>query len=225
LADLHKRLSEYFYEIHDTLPHPALGWCPREAFQVGLARGGARLHRIVAYNEEFLMLTLPTTARGTAKVMPSRGVKINHVHYWCEAFRQMEGETVPVRYDPFDAGTAFAFVRKQWLQCHSECFATLNGRSEREMMLATTELLRRNRRHAVSFNVTARRLADFLESVEAEELLLTQQLRDRESQSIRSGIVAGDNIGDSVPEHQSPEMEMEYVAVAAGEESEPYGEF
>lgn len=104
LAELHKRLMEYLYEIHDTLSHPALGRYPREAFQVGLARGGARLHRMVAYNEEFLMLTLPTTAAGMAKVMPSRGVKINHVCYWCEAFRQIEGETVPIRYDPFDAG-------------------------------------------------------------------------------------------------------------------------
>jgi hypothetical protein len=182
---------------------------------------------MVAYNEEFLMLTLPTTARGTAKVMPSRGVKINHVHYWCEAFRQMEGETVPVRYDPFDAGTAYAFVRKQWVQCYSECFTTLKGRSEREMMLATTELLRRHHSHAASFNVTARRLAEFLESVEGEELLLTQRLRDRESRSIRLGIVGGAHDNDASPEPQSPGQAIEHVAVAMGEEmiGELYGEF
>lgn len=227
LAELHKRLTEYLYEIHDTLSHPALGRCPREAFQIGLARGGARLHRMVAYNNEFLMLTLPTTARGTAKVMLSRGVKINHVHYWCEAFRQIEGETVPVRYDPFDAGTAYAFVRKQWLQCYSECFTTLKGRSEREMMLATTELLRRHRSHAASFNVTARRLAEFLESVEGEELVLTQRLRDRESRSIRLGIVAGAQDTDASPDPQSPGQVTEQVAAVVGEEmiGELYGVF
>ena len=227
LAELHKRLTEYLYEIYDTLSHPALGRCPREAFQIGLAHGGARLHRMVAYNEEFLMLTLPTTARGTAKVMPSRGVKINHVYYWCEAFRQMEGEIVPVRYDPFDAGAAYAFVRKQWLQCHSECFATLKGRSEREIMLATSELLRRNRNHAASFNVTARRLAEFLESIEAEEVLLTQRLRDRESRSIRLGIGAGAQVTDALPEQQSPGQASEHFAAAVDEEmtGELYGEF
>ena len=36
-----------------------------------MARAVSRLHRVVPYNEEFLMLTLPTTAKGTAKVMPS----------------------------------------------------------------------------------------------------------------------------------------------------------
>ena len=226
LAELHKRLSEYLHDVHDTLSHPALGRCPCEAFQIGLASGGARLHRIVAYNEEFVMLTLPTTPRGTAKVMPSRGVKINHVHYWCEAFRQIAGETVRVRYDPFDAGTAYAFARKQWLQCHSECFATLKGRSEREMMLAATELLRRNRNHAASFNVTARRLAEFLESVEAEEVLLTQRLRDRESRTIRLGVVAGAQVTEALPEQPSRQASG-HVAVAVAEEmtGELYGEF
>ena len=37
LPDLHGRLSEYLYEIHDTLLHPALGQSPREAFRVGFA--------------------------------------------------------------------------------------------------------------------------------------------------------------------------------------------
>jgi len=224
LADLHRRLSEYFYEIHDTLAHPALGQCPRDAFRIGLASGGARVHRMVPYDDEFMMLTLPTTAKGTAKVMVSRGVKINHIYYWCDAFRQIEGEIVPVRYDPFDAGTAYVFVGKQWLQCHSECFATLKGRSEREIMLATTELHGRRRNHAASFNVTARHLAEFLESVKAEEILLTQRLRDRESLGIRLGIVAGAENTKAVVEQHAPARPTKDVGVdeVVGE---LYGEF
>ena len=187
LAELHQRLSQYLYEVRDTFNHPALGQSPREAFETGLALTGSRLHRLVPYNEEFLMLTLPTTAKGTAKVMPSRGVKINHICYWCEAFRdpEVQCETVPVRYDPFDAGIAYAFVRKQWLQCHSEHYAVLKGRSEREIMLATKELHQRRRNHSADFTVTARQLAEFLQSVEAEEKLLTQRLSDLESRDIR----------------------------------------
>ena len=91
----------------------------------------------------------------------------------------------PVRYDPFDAGTAYAFVRKQWLQCHSDCYGTLKGRSEREIMLATAELRRQHQNHSAGFHITARRLAEFLQSVEAEETLLTQRLRDGESRALR----------------------------------------
>jgi transposase InsO family protein len=187
LAELHQRLSQYLYEVRDTFSHPALGQSPREAFETGLARSGGRLHRTVPYNEEFLMLTLPTTAKGTAKVMPSRGVKINHIYYWCEAFRDPEVQCgkVPIRYDPFDAGLAYAFVRKQWLQCHSEYYAVLKCRSEPEIMLATNELHRRRRNYSAEFSITARQLAEFLQSVEAEEKLLTQRLRDWESKDVR----------------------------------------
>jgi transposase InsO family protein len=191
LPELSRRLSEYFYEVRDTLQHPALGQSPREAFQSGLSRGGPRIHRMIPYNQEFQLATLPTTAKGLAKVTPSRGVKINHVHYWCDAFREPEvqGATVPVRYDPFDAGTAYAFVHKQWLPCHSEYYAVLKGRSEREIALVTEELQQRHRDHNARFTVTARRLAECLQSAEAEERLLVQRLRDQESRTVRMGFV------------------------------------
>ncbi len=92
LTELHQRLSQYLYEVRDTLAHPALGGSPRQAFEDSMTRCGQRLHRVVPCNQEFLMLTLPTTAKGTAKLMPGRGVKINHIYYWCEAFRNFAGE-------------------------------------------------------------------------------------------------------------------------------------
>lgn len=53
----------------------------------GLARCGQRHHRLIAYDDEFLMATSPTTNKGTAKVMEGHGAKINHLYYWCESFR------------------------------------------------------------------------------------------------------------------------------------------
>ena len=52
------------------------------------------------------------------------------------------------------------------------------------MKLAAEELRKRNRQHAKRFVVTARKLADFVTSVEAEELLLGQRLRDAENKSV-----------------------------------------
>ena len=48
------------------------------------------------------MMTLPTTARGTALVDSGKGVKINRLHYWSSVFRDpaVERTSVPVRYDP-----------------------------------------------------------------------------------------------------------------------------
>jgi hypothetical protein len=92
---------------------------------------------------------------------------------------------VPVRFDPFDAGLAYAFVGGRWVRGISEYHAAFTGRSEREIQLATAELRRRRQRHGQQLRITARALADFLVSLEAEEVLLEQRLRDAEARDIR----------------------------------------
>ena len=97
----------------------------------------------------------------------------------------MKESQVPVRYDAFDVGTAFAFVKGQWVQCHSEYYAIFQGHSERELMLATQELRKRHRQHARQRGLSARTIGDFLQSVEAQEILLAQRLRDRQARVTR----------------------------------------
>lgn len=181
--ELHRRLTEYAYEVYDTLHHPALGQSPREAYEAGLPRTGQRAHRLIPYDREFLVHTLPTTSKGTAKIAPGRGVKIHHLYYWSDAFRapDIEKKPVAVRYDPFDAGNAYAFVNKEWTECHSEYFSIFRGRSDREVMLATQELRKLNQYHSKEFTITAKRLAEFLDSVQAEEVLLEQRLLEQRS--------------------------------------------
>jgi putative transposase len=96
----------------------------------------------------------------------------------------VEKTQAPVRYDPFNAGIAYAFIKGHWVQCLSEHYAIFAGRSEREIQLATAELRKRNQLHGQQFTLTARKLADFLSSLEAEELLLEQRLRDTEAREI-----------------------------------------
>jgi transposase InsO family protein len=190
LERIHERLGEWAYEVYDTIDHPALGQTPRACFAQGLMKSGSRRHRLIAYDREFRIFTLPTTAKGTAKVQPNMGVKINYIYYWADAFRQsqVEQSQVAVRYDPFDAGIAYAYVKGGWVQCISEHYAIFSGRSEREIMLATAELRQRHRQHGRSFNLTARKLADFLNSLEAEELLYEQRLRDEAAKTIQGSL-------------------------------------
>ena len=146
LGCLYDRLSSFLFEIYDTIEHPALGQTPREAYFAALQSTGVRANRAIAYDQAFLMATLPTTQRGTARVLPGRGVVINRVYYWAEAFRDptVENHDVAVRYDPFNIGTAYAFVKNRWTECHSEHYVVLQGRSEKEIMLASKELRRRS---------------------------------------------------------------------------------
>jgi transposase InsO family protein len=191
LAALATRVCEWAYDVYDALDHPALGQSPREAFAAGLQISGLRPQRHIAYDEDFRMLTLPTTQKGTAKLRPGRGIKVNYLYYWSEAFLDpnVEGTQVPVRYDPFDAGVAYAFIRKRWVRCISEHHAQFAGRSEREIQLASAELRRRQQRHNQQFRVTARELADFLASIGGEEVVLEQRLRDAEARTALEPLV------------------------------------
>ena len=121
LGQFYTRLCEWAYEVYDTLDHPALGQSPHDAFAMGMAQGGQRPQRMIPYDETFRMLTLPTTRKGTAKIMPHLGVKINGLCYWSDALLdpEMEKTQVPIRYDPFDAGIAYAFLKGRWTQCLS----------------------------------------------------------------------------------------------------------
>jgi len=185
LGRLLTRFEEWATEVYDTTPHPALGLSPREAFTQGLLQSGFRTHRRIADDEMFRIGTLPTTRRGTAMVQATTGVKINSIWYWVDAFRQpgVERTRVPVRYDPFDAGVAYAYVQGQWVRCISEHYAQFQGRSEREIQLASAELRKRRQQHTQQSPISGGQLASFLSSLEAEELLHEQRRRDAERQA------------------------------------------
>lgn len=230
LPDLCEHLAEFAYELYDTTLHPSLSRSPREAFENGLAITGHRLQQVIAYNREFLVLTLPAPKRGTVRVQAGRGVKVNYLYYWSEAFRnpEVEGAPIAVRYEPFDAGTAYAFVGGQWVECHSELYTTFRGRSEKELMLASKELLKRHQDHCRQLHVNARRLAEFLQSVEAQEALLVQRLRDREGKgtsTMRANHIAPEN--SRTYEESPAETSRDDTAAsdAIPESTEIYGEF
>jgi putative transposase len=91
-----------------------------------------------------------------------------------------------VRYDPYDVGHAYVFVKGRWVECISEHYARFKGRTEREVLLASEELRKRHRRHGQQFTLTAAKLSEFITSVEAEEALLGQHRHDEEARVVLS---------------------------------------
>ena len=212
-AALSEQLQQFAYEVYDQLDHPALGQSPREAFAAELLRSGARTHRVIAQTEELRILTLPSARKGTAQVVPGRGVLINYLFYWTDGFRDagVERTQVPVRFDPTDAGLAYAYVRGQWRQCTSEYHTIFKGRSVKEVMLASVELRRRRQQHQRHVAITARRLAEFLNSVQADEALALQRLRDAETKKAtrRKGSRSGGATQPQVTSPQEPQASSE----------------
>ncbi len=196
LSSLQSHLSNWIYEFYDRQEHPALGLSPENAYDQGILQAGLRPSRLIPDDETFRILTMPTTPKGTAKVIPNQGVKINHLYYWHNSFRNgnIEKTRVSVRYDPRDAGIAYAYVRKQWVRCISQYYSVFQGRSEREIQLATQELRQQYKQHSKKFTITAKALAVFLEGTEITESILMQRLKDGEVQdTVNNEPITGQN--------------------------------
>jgi len=226
LARLFERMCEWAYEVYDTIKHPALGQSPREAYTLGISQSGSRPHRLIPYDDNFLLMTLPTTVRGMATVTPCKGVKINYIHYWSSAFSTLavENTRVPVRYDPYDAGIAYAFVNGRWVKCVSEHRAVFKGRSEKEIRVATEELRQRSRLHSSHGEITSRKLADFLTSLEAEESLALQRMRDAEARTVSRLIegVKGVSVEEANPIEEERERSGESSLAEAEDQTEDF---
>jgi putative transposase len=187
LGDLYQALCQWAYQVYDTREHPALGQSPRQAFEMGLAIGGSRTHQHIAYDELFHILTLPAPEQRLRKVQPGQGIKLHNIYYWSNAFRdpEIEKSNIEVRYDPFDAGVAYALVRGQWVKCISAYYQYLQGLSEREIQLISIELKQRKRNYEQRLNTTDRALVEFLNSQQAKEgQFLEQRLRDAEHKTV-----------------------------------------
>jgi putative transposase len=200
-ADFFTHLCHWAYELYDTTPHPALGQSPREAFVQGEQQSGVRAHKRIRDDEDFRLWTLPSTRKGTALVQPGQGVKINYLTYWCEDFRdsQLIGTLVAVRYVPWDASQAYAYVHGHWVPCISCYRARVEGHSTTELLQAAEELRQRDRLQARALPVTARRLAEALEARQEHETVLLQRRRDAEMRSVLVAIQGGDTIPDADP--------------------------
>jgi hypothetical protein len=172
--------------VYDQQIHPALGMSPRDTFTMGIARGGSREHLKALYDDDFRYVSLASTHKQTAQVKPGRGVKINYVYYYAKALdvREVHNKQVPVRYDPFDLGTAYAYVQGRWVQARSEHYLQLHGHTERERELASAELHKQHRNHIRDAAITAKRLADFFADLGGHETVLSQHWNDAEARDV-----------------------------------------
>lgn len=196
LGELDQLFREYVYRVYDSAVHPALGMAPAEAFLKAVEKTGLRSTRQVANEESFIVWCLPSTRTGFAKVQPRAGIKVNYLYYWNDDFRStgIEGGKVRVKVDPFNAGVAYALVKGRWLRCVSEYHHFFNGRSLKEIMIATEELRKLKSASAASKLITAKKLRDFMAAPEEMERIKQQREKDRERQVSERPGEAGLNI-------------------------------
>jgi putative transposase len=207
---LYEALQEWSYEIYDQADHATLHQSPRAAFEASLRQHGERNFKWIDYTA-FILNALPTPRRGTHRKVHASGVKIDNIWYWHDRMYQSNimGTQVPVRYDPFNAGLAYAYLDSEWVRCTSEYFTILNNRTELELRIAREELQASFRQHGREVRtVNAKQLADFLVRTTTSESLLRQQQRDQALRDVQMCLPTETDIAP----HQHPTTPSDHQA-------------
>lgn len=183
LPEFAQAFEQYLERVYHAAEHSALGMSPADAMVVGLAQTGMREHVLIPFSANFSIMCMPSTKKGTSKIVAGRGVKINYLFYWTPEFREpgLAGHNVAVRYDPDDRSTAYAWIKDRWAPCRSEYASEFQGRSEREVQMATKEisgrLSRTGKRRAANASLIAANLSD----AAASEKVLLERKRHQEA--------------------------------------------
>ncbi len=186
LEALYYGIEHWAFDYYDQDTHPALGLSPRAAHEKGIADSGARVHRHLICNTDFLIATCPAVDReGVRKVDRQRGVKYNDFFYWAPEFRdhKVAGTKVPVRYDPWDASTAYARVNHKWVRCTCSILAGLGQMTESEREALSDEYRQRNGKKLDS-PVSIQRLKEFLQTFTPEGAMALHRARQAENKNL-----------------------------------------
>ena len=94
-------------------------------------------------------------------------------------------------------------------------------------MIASSELRRRQECHSQGLVITAKKLAGFLQSVENDELLMAQRMRDQEAHATRDFLSVVPSTPPSSGSRESEPVEGDTIAASAErvDSGAVYGEF
>ncbi|EYC52950.1 hypothetical protein AZ34_14555 [Hylemonella gracilis str. Niagara R] len=202
----------FLEEVYHPLEHPALGMSPAVAMETGMLQSGTRMHTLIPYDRNFLILSMPTNTKGTARVQRDGSFKVNRIDYFFNALLDYVGQDVPVRYDPFDVSHAYALGKLGWIEATSMYRSELAGRSEKEIEAISQEINEVNRRDGIREKDRAALLGAYLEKVRGREANLKLELQRVRDQELRSsdqgvGLVTGSpDISDTLLPSPLPQL-------------------
>ncbi|MGO9613057.1 MAG: DDE-type integrase/transposase/recombinase [Dissulfurispiraceae bacterium] len=182
LPALHGALDYYFEKLYGTENHPTHGQGPVQHFKERMVETGMRLHRLVRFDRRFLIETCPAPdARGTRRVDGQRGVKINHIWYWTNAFAKagLHKAAVDVRIDPWDVRYVYALVGEEWHRCESKLVWRLRQYTVIELRYAFEELAKKH--NVKKKDLTPERIAEWMKVMDAKNF--DERLREQQSEA------------------------------------------
>jgi putative transposase len=193
LRSLYQGLQHWAFEYYDQEIHPALDESPRNAFRRGVRENGHRPQRHIVFNRDFLIATCPPVDRsGVRAVNFQRGVKYDHRYYANKVFKasNVAGESLPVRYDPWDGSSVYVLLKDGWVQAICRSLYGLGQLTEVEKRALTAEY-RSHYKAPDDDEQHAQRLREFLQVFTPKGALALELERQSENKDLYNVLQMG----------------------------------
>lgn len=190
LRAFRESFDRFLTEVYHSAEHPALGVSPAKAMEISLLQSGTRSHIRIPYTREFVITTLPSNKQGETKIQKNASFKVNCIEYFSAQLTAYAGQSLDVRYDPYNVGHAYVMGKSGWIEGRSMYEAELAGRSEKEILAISLQINEINSRSYKLETDRALAVGDFLRGIrDVEENLAiqTQAARDRELHAADEG--------------------------------------
>lgn len=186
-------IEHWATEYYEQESHPALDETPRAAFLRGQRVSGARSHKHILCNQDFLIATCPPVDRdGVRLVNRQRGVKVNDMLYWCAEFydAHISGQRLPVRYDPWDASSVYVRIKDRWVRASCRNLIGLGQLTDMERRALTLEYTQQSGMSA-NDERSSQRLREFMQVFTPEGAMQDAFERQQENKALYNTLQLG----------------------------------
>lgn len=144
-----KRFTKWCFTDHNLERNDRLGMSPQQFFQQGLASAGARTHREILYDDNFLFCTMPPPkSKSDSRTVSKKGrIKVDNTTYKSPELSKYVGQLVKVRIDPFNPSRIVAYLKYntkdreheamkggRWVECRGNPDVVTDDYTEAELL-------------------------------------------------------------------------------------------
>lgn len=144
LSELFDALEFYCFEIFNKRPHADLGKSPADAMKEKLEQHGVAQFPEVAFDNDFLIQTMPEAPFGTSRVLKPNTIKLRGDLFQNPQLAGHLGKNLPVRWDPMDPSRILVQLPEGWVECKSKYLRDVQGLSVRNVKFFAQELRQRH---------------------------------------------------------------------------------
>lgn len=224
LPALHGGLDFYFSSIYGKEPHPAHGHSPSSYLSSRLVETGVRRNRWVQFDHTLMIETSPGPKGIDTRIIDGqRGVKVNHIWYWTDAFAnaRWRGKSVTVRIDPWDIRKIYVLLGNHWHCCVSKLVFALKRYTSVELQYAYVELLKAQGRGRLS----PERCAEWLRLYRPENFDARLRMQQSEAKYLYDNLgmsdVGGFEITSNEPKTSSHDISVSHDLHSNGRSTTP----